>query len=57
MEVKTTKKKGFHNKKYFRLDDNIYSWLLKIKRGTWNNTFYKLRQKYGDETMQGVPKK
>jgi hypothetical protein len=57
MEVKTTKKKGFHKRRCIRLDDDIYYWLLKIKRGTWNNTFYKLRQKYGDETMQGVPKK
>jgi hypothetical protein len=47
-------KKSFNKKRYFRLNDEIYDWLIMIKKGTWNNTFYKMKKKYGNETMSKV---
>jgi hypothetical protein len=42
----------FHPVRHFRLDDETYKWLKKIKRGTWN--FNNIKKKYGNEKLRRV---
>ena len=45
-------KKSFYKVKHFRLSDENYKKLKKLKKGTWNHTFDQLIKKYSNETLQ-----
>lgn len=57
MKKKKIEKKSFYQRRQFRLNNENYEWLLRIKKGTWNHTFNLIKQKYGAIEFQKLPNK